>query len=87
MSNMYEFWRTCEPAVQKRDALPTLGQGRAVQEFVEEHKVDFTKSQIKLVVTLLCKAFSIVQVKIGFKCRGFKYSGNRGLDINLETEI
>ena len=44
MSNMFEFWRTCEPAIQKRDALPTLGQGHSVQEFVEEHKEDFANA-------------------------------------------
>ena len=44
MSNMFEFWRTCEPALQTRDALPTLGQGHSVQEFVEEHKDDFTNA-------------------------------------------
>ena len=44
MSNMFEFWRTCEPAIQKRDALPTLGQGYSVQEFVEEHKEDFANA-------------------------------------------
>lgn len=35
---IFEFWRTCEPAVQHRDALPTVGQGHSVQAFVEEHK-------------------------------------------------
>lgn len=44
MSNMFEFWRTCEPAVQQRDALPTLGQGHSVQEFVEEHKDNFAQA-------------------------------------------
>lgn len=41
MSNMYEFWTTCEPALQKRNALPTLGQRHTVHEFVEEHKEAF----------------------------------------------
>lgn len=44
MSNMFEFWRTCEAAVQNRDALTTLGQGHSVQEFVEEHKDDFANA-------------------------------------------
>lgn len=44
MSNMFEFWRTCEPALQQRDALPTLGQGHSVQEFVKEHKDDFARA-------------------------------------------
>lgn len=41
MSNMFEFWRTCEPALQKRNALPTLGQEHTVQQFVEENKEAF----------------------------------------------
>ena len=41
MSNMFEFWRTCEPALQERDALPFLGQGQSIQDFVKEHAQDF----------------------------------------------
>ena len=41
MSNMFEFWRTCESALQKLCTLPTLGQQHPVQQFVEENKEAF----------------------------------------------